>query len=52
MFSPEYIYYESNEWYALSKSDKNKVLNARSGRNEGKEVSKSVIHSKSGGGQQ
>ena len=29
-FPPEYRYYGSNDWYALSKSDKDKVLKARS----------------------
>ena len=30
---PEDHYYESNEWYALSKIDKDKVLKERIGRN-------------------
>ena len=49
-FSPEDRYYHSNEWYALSKSDKCKVLKVRSGRNGGKKSSKSVGHSNSGVG--
>ena len=40
LFAPEDQYYDSNEWYALSKSDRYKVLKTRSGRNGGKEASK------------
>ena len=46
---PEDCYYESNEWYALSKSDKDKVLKARSGINGWKKSYKSGGNSKSGG---
>ena len=49
-FPPGDRYYGSNEWYALSISDKNKVLKACRGINGGKKASKSEINSKSGGG--
>ena len=49
-FDPEDLYYDSNEWYALSKSDKYKVFKARSGRNGGKKAYNSGGHFKSGGG--
>ena len=49
-FPPKDHYYDSNEWNALSKSDKDKVLKARSGINGGKKASNSGGHSKSGGG--
>ena len=49
-FFPKDRYYDSSEWYTLSKSDKDKVLKARSGRSVGKKASKSVGHSKSMGG--
>ena len=49
-FSPKDRYYDSSEWYTLSKSDKDKVLKARSGRSVGKKASKSVGHSNSMGG--
>ena len=35
MFSPKDRYYDSNEWYTLSNSDKGKVSKARSGINTG-----------------
>ena len=46
MFAPEDQYYDYNEWYGLSKSDKDKVLKASNGMNVGKKVSKSGGHSK------
>ena len=49
-FAPRDQYYDSNEWYALSKSDKDKVLKACISRNGGNTASKSVVYSKSGGG--
>ena len=39
--SPEDRYYESNEWYAQSKSNNDKILKAHSGRNGVKKASKS-----------
>ena len=45
-FSPEDCYYTSNEWYALSKSDNDKVLKARIGRNVGNKAYKSGGDSK------
>ena len=33
LFPPEDHYYDSNEWYVLSKSDKDKVLKTCRGRN-------------------
>ena len=39
---PEDRYYDSNEWYALIKNEKDKVLKALSNRNEGKKSTKSV----------
>ena len=41
VFAPEDRYFDSNEWYALSKSDKDKVIKARSTRNGGKKASNS-----------
>ena len=41
LFSPEEQYYDSNECYALSKSNKEKVLKAHSVINIGKKASKS-----------
>ena len=41
-FDPEELYYDSNEWYALNKSDKDKLLQALSDRNGGKKASKLV----------
>ena len=49
-FSPEDQYYNSNEWYALSKTDKDKVLRIDSGRNGGKKANKLGGRSKSEGG--
>ena len=49
-FAPEERYYDSNNWYALSKSDKEKVIKAHSGKNGGEKASNSGGHSKSGGG--
>ena len=46
----EDLYYNSNECYTMSKSDKEKVLNACSNRNGGKKSKKSGGKSKSGGG--
>ena len=40
-FAPEYHYYDSNAWYALSKRKNEKVIKARSGINGGNKVSKS-----------
>ena len=39
-FSPEDRYYDSNEWYALDKIYKDKVLKTCSGRNVGNKASK------------
>ena len=50
-FNPEYCYYDSNEWYALSKSDKYKVLKALRSINGGNNSSESGGHSNSGGGE-
>ena len=41
LFAPEDRYYDSNEWYALSKSDKDEVLKARSDRKGDNKASKS-----------
>ena len=49
-FAPEDHYYNSNEWYELSNSDKEKVLKACIRSTGGKKASKSGEHSKSGGG--
>ena len=49
-FSPEDRYYHSNEWYALSKSDKDNFLKVRKRRNVGKKASKLGGYSKSGEG--
>ena len=46
-FSQEYHYYDLNEWYTISKSDKDKVLMACSRRNGGNKSSKSGSYSKS-----
>ena len=42
-FPPEDRYYDSNEWYALSKNDKEKVLKARINRNGGNNSTKSGL---------
>ena len=44
--TPKDCYYDSNECYAISKSDMDKFLKARSRRNVEKKVSKSGGHSK------
>ena len=49
-FAPGDRYYDSKEWYELSKSDKEKVIKARSNRNRVKKSTKSGGHYKSGGG--
>ena len=49
-FSPQYLYYNLNEWYALSNNDKDKVLKARSNTNGGKKSAKSGGQPNSGGG--
>ena len=46
---PEDRYYDSNEWYVMSKDDQDKVLNMLSGRNVGKNDSKLGGYSKTGG---
>ena len=43
-------YYDSNEWYTLSKNEKDKVLKAHSNRNGGKKSTKSGLQHNSGGG--
>ena len=43
-------YYKSNEWYTLSKNEKDKVLKACSNRNGGKKYNKSEGKIISGGG--
>ena len=49
-FTPEDRYYDSNECYALSKNEKDKVLKAHINRNGGKKSTKSGGQSNSGGG--
>ena len=49
-FLPEERYYDSNEWYALSESDEDKVLKAYSNINGGEKSTRSRGHSDSGGG--
>ena len=49
IFDPEDHCYDSNEWYALINSYKDKFLKARSGRNLEKKYNKSGGHSNSGG---
>ena len=49
-FPPDDRYYNSNEWYALSKKDKDKVLKACSNRNGEKNSTKSEVQPNSGGG--
>ena len=49
LFAPEDRYYESSEWYALSKDYEYNFLKMRSGRNEWKKASKLGGYSKSGG---
>ena len=49
-FPPEDRYYESNEWYVLSKNEKDKVLRACSNRNGEKKSTKSGGKPNSGGG--
>ena len=49
MFALEYRYYNSNEWYAISKNDKEKFLKMCNGRDVGKKASKSVRYYNSGG---
>ena len=49
-FSPEGSYYNSNEWYALSKKYKDKVLKACSNRIVGDNSTKSGGQPNSGGG--
>ena len=49
VFDPEDCHYDSNEWYALSKSEYNKELKALSGRNVWKST-KLGGHYNSGGG--
>ena len=49
-FVPEDRYYNYNEWYALSKSNKDKVLKLHSSRNGGNGHSNSGGHSKLGVG--
>ena len=48
--SPEDHYYDSNEWYVLSKNEKYKVLKARININGGKNSTKSGGQPNSGGG--
>ena len=48
--SPEYRYYDSNECYALSKNEKDKVLKAHRNINGGKKFTKSGGQPISGGG--
>ena len=50
MFPPEDCYYVSNEWYAISKNDKYKVLKALSVIHRGNKASKPGGYSKSGDG--
>ena len=50
-FAPEERYYDSNEWYALSKSEKEKVLKVCSNINGGKNSNKWGGNSNSGGRQ-
>ena len=49
-FDPKDFYCYSNDWYALSKSDMDKVFKVISKRNGGKKVSNSGGQSKAGGG--
>ena len=49
-FPPKDRYYDSNEWYELSKSDKDKALKALSGRNGENKAYKSGGQLKSGSG--
>ena len=49
-FSPKDHYYDSNAWYTLSKSDKDKAVKARSGINVLRKASKSGGHYNSWGG--
>ena len=39
-FAPKDRYYNPNKWYALSKSEKDKVIKARKGKKGGKNASK------------
>ena len=50
IFPPEDCYYDSNEWYALTKNDKEKVFKSCSNRNGGKKSTKSGGQPNSGGG--
>ena len=49
-FSPEYRYYDSNDWYKLSKSYKDEVIKTHSRINGGKNASKPGVYPKSGRG--
>ena len=49
-FAPEDQYYDSNNWYALSKSNNSKVLKSCSSINGGEKSYKPGVHSKSGVG--
>ena len=49
-FPPEDLYYDSNEWYTLSNNETYKALNRHRNTNGGKNPTKSVGQTDSGGG--